>query len=120
MSAGSAAWRLLGAEAWRLLDSGRLRNAARLSAALSAVGGSMPALLLSCRPPDRAAPTPLSIARGAITAPLLECILSCTVLSGNLTECGTVTHRNHAHCLRWTQCPPVSVHPSYAVSSEIF
>lgn len=66
MSAGSAAWRLLGAEAWRLLDSGRLRNAARLSAALSAVGGSMPALLLSCRPPDRAAPTPLSIARGAL------------------------------------------------------
>ncbi len=71
VSAGTAAWRVLGAEAWRLLDSGRLRNAARLSAALSAVGGSMPALLLSCRPPDRPLPTPLSIARGALPLALI-------------------------------------------------
>ena len=95
MSAGTAAWRVLGTEAWRLLDSGRLRNAARLGAALSAVGGSMPALLLSCRPPDRAAPTPLSIARGAVShrryhdpstrpgpqhRPALDPVLSCAIV----------------------------------------
>lgn len=77
MSAGTAAWRLLGAEAWRLLGSGRLRNAARLGAALTSVGGSMPALLLSCRPPDRTAPTPLSIARGAAPATLNAAQCSC-------------------------------------------
>ena len=63
-SAGLIAWRLLGVEAWHLLDSGQLRSAARLGAALSAVGGSMPALLLSCRPPDRPQPNPASVIRG--------------------------------------------------------
>jgi hypothetical protein len=63
-STGTAAWKLLGAEAWRLLDGGQLRCAARLGAALSAVGGSMPALLLSCRPPDRPSVTPQAVARG--------------------------------------------------------
>ena len=60
-SAGSAAWKLLGAEAWRLLGTGRLRAAAQLTAALSAIGGSVPALLLFCKPSE---PTPASVAKG--------------------------------------------------------
>lgn len=71
-STGTAAWKLLGSEAWRLLDGGHLRCAARLSAALSAVGGSMPALLLSCRPPDRPPPSPQAIVRGAVSCSCLE------------------------------------------------
>ena len=63
-SAGSAAWKLLGAEAWRLLGTGRLRAAAQLTAALSAIGGSVPALLLFCKPSDLPQPTPASIAKG--------------------------------------------------------
>ena len=63
-SAGSAAWKLLGAEAWRLLGTGRLRAAAQLTAALSAIGGSVPALLLFCKPSDLPQPTPASVAKG--------------------------------------------------------
>lgn len=63
-SAGSAAWKLLGAEAWMLLGAGRLRAAAQLTAALSAIGGSVPALLLFCKPSDLPQPTPASIAKG--------------------------------------------------------
>ena len=63
-SAGSTAWRLLGGEAWRLLSTGQLRAASQLAAALSAIGGSVPALLLSCKPPDLPQPTPSSVAKG--------------------------------------------------------
>lgn len=51
-------------EAWRLLSAGRLRAAAQLAAALSAIGGSVPALLMSCKPPDLPHPTPASVAKG--------------------------------------------------------
>ena len=51
-------------EAWRLLGAGRLRAAAQLAAALSAIGGSVPALLMSCKPPDLPHPTPASVAKG--------------------------------------------------------
>ena len=50
-------------EAWRLLDSGRLRAAARLGAALTGVSASL-ADLLSCPLLDSNQPPPASIPYG--------------------------------------------------------
>ncbi|KAK9828450.1 hypothetical protein WJX72_000056 [[Myrmecia] bisecta] len=44
-AAGEAAWGVIGAFAWRLLDMGALRSLAHLGHALGAVGGALPALL---------------------------------------------------------------------------
>ena len=43
-----SAWRAIGSHAWRLLDRGHLKAAARLGRALADVGASLSALLLSC------------------------------------------------------------------------
>jgi len=52
----------------RLLTAGRPRAAARLGAAVAAVGGGFPALLASCRRPDAPPPTPQAAIAGAQAA----------------------------------------------------
>ena len=82
-SAGTLAWRLMGGQAWRLLDSGRLRSAARLGAALSAVGGSVPALLLSCRPRERPPASAQEVVAGVLCCNNLVpavCFSRCTLV----------------------------------------
>ena len=53
LATGLRAWRILAAAARGLLDSGRLRDAAALGAALSALGATLADLL--CAQPSRAA-----------------------------------------------------------------
>ena len=47
-AAWRTAWRVIGSHAWRLLDQGHLKAAARLGRALADVGASLSALFLSC------------------------------------------------------------------------
>lgn len=47
-AAWRTAWRAIGSHAWRLLDQGYLKAAARLGRALADVGASLSALLVSC------------------------------------------------------------------------
>ncbi len=47
-AAWRTAWRAIGSHAWRLLEQGHLKAAARLGRALADVGASLSALLVSC------------------------------------------------------------------------
>lgn len=107
-AAWRTAWRAIGSHAWRLLDQGHLRAAARLGRALADVGASLSALLVSCPEGKRdGLPSPAVCLSGTARL-LLEGYILLAVLPSLLlvqyfasAPCSLCSLGIHSHASMW-------------------